>query len=109
MIFPEESAPTRNPRFGNMTSDSGRVKGNRLDAMSKKKQKRNAPAKRIYVLYDERGWYDVDEAAILLATDNLQEAKNKRNLYPNSVIYSYRQIYSKKDKQTLLVDEQLEE
>ena len=81
----------------------------RLDAMSRKKQKRGAPAKRVYVLYDERGWYNVDEAGILLATDNLDEAKSKRDFYPNSVIYSYRQIYSKKDKRTLLVDERLEE
>ena len=29
--------------------------------MSKKKQKRGAPAKRVYVLYNERGWYNVDE------------------------------------------------
>ena len=77
--------------------------------MSRKKQKPGAPAKRIYVLYDERGWYDVDEAAVLLATDDLEEAKNTRDFYPNSVIYSYREKYSKKDKQTLLVDERLVE
>ena len=77
--------------------------------MSKKKQKPGTPAKRIYVLYDERGWYNVDEAAVFLATDNLEEAKNTRDFYPNSVIYSYREKYSKKDKQTLLVDERLVE
>ena len=77
--------------------------------MSEKKQKRGTPAKRVYVLYDERGWYNVDEAGILLATDNLEAAKSTRDFYPNSVIYSYREIYSKKDKQTLLVDERLVE
>ena len=77
--------------------------------MSRRKRKSGASAKRVYVLYDERAWYDIDEAGVLLATDNLQEARNRRNLYPNSVIYSYREVYSKKDRQTLLVDERLEE
>ena len=77
--------------------------------MSRKKQKPGAPAERVYVLYDERARYDVDEAGALLATDSLEEAKSTRDLYPNSVIYSYREVYSKKDKQTLLVDERLEE
>ena len=77
--------------------------------MSRKKQKPGASAKRVYVLYDERAWYDVDEAAVLLATDSLEEARSTRDIYPNSVLYSYREVYSKKDKHTLLVDERLEE
>ena len=77
--------------------------------MSRKKQKPGASAKRVYILYDERAWYDVDEAAVLQATDNLEEAKSTRELYPNSALYSYREVYSKKDKHTLLVDERLEE
>jgi hypothetical protein len=77
--------------------------------MSKRKRKPDAPAKRVYVLYDERAWYDVDEASVLMAADNLEEVKIGRSLYPNSVLYSYRETYSKKDKKILLVDERLEE
>jgi hypothetical protein len=77
--------------------------------MSKKKRKPIASAKRVYVLYDERAWYDVDEASVLMAAENLEEVKIGRSLFPNSVLYSYRETYSKKDKKILLVDERLEE
>jgi len=77
--------------------------------MSKRKRKPETSARRVYVLYDERAWYDVDEASVLMAAETLEEVKVGRSLFPNSVLYSYKEMYSKKDKKTLLVEERLEE
>lgn len=45
---------------------------------------------KLYVLYDERAYFDVDEAAVLCTADSLEEARaDKRDLFPLAVIYEY--------------------
>lgn len=44
-------------------------------------------SKRIYIVYDERAMYDVDEASVYETADSLEEAK-ATDFVP-SVVYSY--------------------
>jgi hypothetical protein len=48
------------------------------------------PDQRVYIIYDARAEYDVDEASILFSCGSLTEAKAKQMLFGSDcVIYSY--------------------
>jgi hypothetical protein len=48
------------------------------------------PEERVYVVYDARAEYDVDEAMVLFACDSLDEARKYRKHFSGDcVIYTY--------------------
>lgn len=44
---------------------------------------------RLYVMYDGRAAFDLDDALVLYTTDTLDEAIEQRQYYADAVIYSY--------------------
>ena len=51
------------------------------------------PEERVYVVYDARAEYDVDEALVLFACDSLKEARSFRKRFSGDcVIYSYQLV-----------------
>jgi hypothetical protein len=51
------------------------------------------PEKRVYIVYDARAEYDVDEASIMFSCDSLTEAREKKKLFGSDcVIYSYQLV-----------------
>lgn len=60
----------------------------------------------LYVLYDERARQDTDEATVLVACNNIKEAREyKRKDFPNSVIVKYG--IKKVNGENHLIDEEI--
>lgn len=65
--------------------------------------------KRIYLVYDERAMYDVDEATVLVASgDSLAEAINDAQDFAPCVIYSYTETGEKHKGGPVIGDERFE-
>ena len=66
------------------------------------------PEGRMYIVYDGRAASgNTEEAQILLATEDFEEAKQAQREYGDAVIFSYKEA-TKEDGSRHLIDEKLE-
>lgn len=61
--------------------------------------------KEVYVLYDERATYDVDDASVYCLADTEEEARDDAKDFTPCVIYKYKQKQVSKSQWEMLEEE----